>query len=130
MITFLYVALASLLICQLSMTVIRLRREYQISTGDAGNRELVNAIAAQSNAIEYLPIGLLLLIGIEINTANIILVHVSGILLLAGRVIHAHAMRGNNLKQRVLGMQMTFYTLYALAILNIIYLPWARLTSV
>lgn len=75
--------------------------------GDGGNEDLKVAIAAQTNAIEYIPIALLLLFALEYNNANIIIVHLMGLTLITGRIIHARGILCVDLKTRVLGMRIT-----------------------
>lgn len=127
MVFVLYVVLGVAIIVYLSMRVIKLRRFYKISVGDGSIVELQQAIVAQLNAVEYLPIGLILLLSLEVNSANIILVHVSGIALIIGRIVHARGMLLDVLKMRVIGMFITFYTLITMAVLNLVYLPYGKL---
>jgi hypothetical protein len=119
-----YVAILALLICGLSLNVIKLRRQNRVSLGDGGHDALKIAIAAQSNAVEYIPVTLLLLIMLEYNQASLLLVHFAGITFTLGRIIHARSLLASNLKGRVLGMQITLYLIIALAILNLFYLPY------
>ncbi len=123
----LYASLSAILICWLSLNVIKKRRKYRVSIGDGGNEELSTAIAAQLNAIEYIPIALLLLFALEYNQASIWIVHLFGVALIVGRTIHAHNLLSENLKGRVLGMQITIYTIIGLAVLNIVFLPYNKL---
>ncbi len=127
MISAIYASISAFLICWLSLNVIKKRRKNRISIGDGENEELKTAMAAQSNAIEYIPIALLLLFALEYNEANIWIIHLLGIALITGRVIHAHNLLSDNLKGRVLGMQITIYTIIGLALLNIGYLPYTKL---
>jgi len=122
-----YASVSAFLITWLSLNVIRKRRENRVSIGDGGNVELKTAIAAQSNAIEYIPIALLLLFALEYNEANILIVHFLGLSLIAGRIIHARGIISDTLNVRVLGMQITFFTIIMLAITNLIYLPYENL---
>ena len=122
-----YASLSALLICWLSLNVIKKRRKYRVSIGDGGNIELRTAMAAQLNSIEYIPIALLLLFALEYNEANIWIVHLFGVSLIAGRAIHAHNLLSENLKGRVLGTQITIYTIIGLAVLNIAFLPYKKL---
>ena len=62
MLSSLYAALAALLIVRLSLGVIKLRRAHKVRLGDGGVPELEAAIRAQGNAVEYLPISLILLL--------------------------------------------------------------------
>ena len=84
-------------------------------------------MAAQSNSIEYIPIALLLLFALEYNDANLLIVHLFGLLLITGRIIHAKGILSEAMKIRVLGMHITIYTIIGLAITNFIYLPYEKL---
>lgn len=123
----LYASLLALLICYLSLKVIKQRRSNKISLGDGGVEELRIAIAAHANAVEYIPIFLLLLFALEYNQAGLILVHAFGIAFLVGRVLHAHGILTSQLRRRVLGMQITLYSIIALAITNFLFLPYNKL---
>ncbi|MFB1488637.1 MULTISPECIES: MAPEG family protein [unclassified Thiocapsa] len=125
-----YASLSAFLIVWLSLNVIKVRRTKQVSVGDGGDAELKTAMAAQSNALEYLPISLLLLFALEYNGAFLVLVHSLGVLLLVGRVIHARAMLTSHLKRRVLGMQITIWVLIGLALANLIFIPYGKLVPV
>ena len=127
MISALYIALSAIIIGQLSMTVIKARRKFKVSVGDGGNQVLQLAICAQTNAVEYLPIGMLLLLALELNAANNLIIHALGLALIVGRILHAKAMLADNLKRRVLGMQITFYTLMVMVVMNMVYLPYEKL---
>jgi len=122
MITSIYASLAVLLIVRLSISVIKLRRKYRISLGDGGNEELQLAIRTHANALEYIPITLLLLLMLELNGAPKILIHLLGLVLITGRIIHAIGLSGKDLQKRVLGMQITVFLLIGLAILNLVFL--------
>ena len=88
-ITGLYAALAALLIIILAVRVMLRRTSAKIGIGDGGDHELHKRIRAHANAVEYLPIGLILLLLVELNQTTIMLVHVFGICLLLGRTLHA-----------------------------------------
>lgn len=119
-----YASLSAFLVVWLSLNVIKARRTKQVSVADGGDDELKTAMAAQSNALDYLPIALLLLFTLEYNRALLVLVHTLGIVLLVGRVIHAKAMLTNNLQRRVLGMQITIWVIIGLAIANLFFIPY------
>jgi uncharacterized membrane protein YecN with MAPEG domain len=121
MITSIYASLAVLLIMRLTLSVIKLRRKNRISVGDGGNEELQLAIRTHANAVEYIPITLMLLLTLELNGAPKILIHLLGATLIIGRIFHALGLPAKDLKKRVLGMQITIYLLIALAILNILF---------
>jgi MAPEG family. len=89
MITSIYASLAALLIVRLTLSVIKLRRKNRVSVGDGGNEGLQLAIRAHANAVEYIPIALMLLLTLELNGAPKILIHILGATLLIGRILHA-----------------------------------------
>lgn len=61
MISVVYALLSAFFIVWLSLNVIKKRRSCKVSIGDGGIEKLKLAIAAQSNAIKYIPIVLILL---------------------------------------------------------------------
>jgi uncharacterized membrane protein YecN with MAPEG domain len=117
-----YSALLGLVFVALSIRTLRLRRRLRIPLGDGGNDLRLRAIRTHANFAEYVPLGLLLLAGIEFVDAAAWLVHVSGISLLAGRLIHAFGVSrpAEVLAFRVAGMALTF-TSYLVAAGSILY---------
>lgn len=109
-ITPIYAALLTLLLIFLSAQVIIYRRRNRLSLGDEGDRRLLRLMRAHGNCAEYAPLGLILLALVEAKAAPAIAVHLLGLLLLAGRVIHAIGFSGENLimRLRVFGMVLTF----------------------
>jgi uncharacterized membrane protein YecN with MAPEG domain len=55
---------------------------------------------------------------LEISQSPIWLIHLLGVVFLTGRLIHANGVSKANIKQRILGMQITLWILITLAILN------------
>lgn len=88
-ITGFYAALAAIIIALLSLNVGRTRTSSGIFIGDGGHAGLLGATRAHGNAVEYLPIGLLLMLCLELEHGSIILLHVIGIMLIASRLLHA-----------------------------------------
>ena len=88
-ITPLYVALAAVILLVLTFRVIRLRRRLEIGLGTGGNAEMEKAVRSHGNFIEYAPIGLILLASAELSGAAAGWVQAIGILLIAGRLLHA-----------------------------------------
>lgn len=130
MITALYASLCALLIVKLSLGVIAVRRQRKIGLGDGGDEELQAAIRAQGNATEYIPITLILMFLLENIVVYNWIIHLAGITLLTGRIIHAIGIKNNDLKKRVLGMKITLYLIIALSILNIVYFALAYLMPI
>ena len=129
MISSFYAALLALWVVWLSLQVIKLRRAKKVVLGDGGEPELQTAIRAQGNATEYIPISLILLILLELNDAHPALLHLGGISILIGRLIHAKALIAEDLRYRVLGMKITIFTIIGLACLNFVYGLYANLSS-
>ena len=126
MVTAIYASVLSIIMCWLSLNVIKARRRNKVAYADGGIEELIVARSAQSNAVDYIPITLILLFLIEYNGANIWLIHIAGICFVIGRIIHCISILSENLKGRAIGMQITVLTIVSLALLNILYLPYAK----
>ena len=117
--SFIYVALSAFVLYKISINVISERRKNKISFGDDGNRTLMRRIRAQGNFIEYTPIFLISLIGIEWigYVKNIpyylIYVHLLGIVFILGRIFHPISLYQKKISFRRIGMRITFYSLIA-----------------
>lgn len=126
MTTAIYACILAALICWLSFNVIKCRRRNRVLYADGECKELIIARSAQSNAVDYCPIAIMLLLFLELNGGHLWLLHAVGITFVTGRVIHAHGILQESLKGRVRGMQITFYMLFALIGLNLFYLPYSK----
>ncbi|MCB1559736.1 MAG: MAPEG family protein [Xanthomonadales bacterium] len=84
-----YCALSVLLVLVLAMRVVTVRRSEQIGIGDDGNRRLARRIRVHANALENLPLALLLLVLLEMSGVASAWIHGLGATLLAARVWHA-----------------------------------------
>jgi uncharacterized membrane protein YecN with MAPEG domain len=120
-ITGLYAALLALLMLGLAARVMFLRRNTSIGLGDGGNRTLACAVRAHGNAIEYVPIGLILLLVLELNQTLPLLLHLFGIVLLVGRVAHALGLSSTPGMSagRAVGAALTLLVLLAMALMLI-----------
>ncbi|MGR3493866.1 MAPEG family protein [Citreimonas sp.] len=109
-VTALYAGLLALIYVFLSMRVINTRKSARVSFGDGGNAELNRRIRIHGNFAEYAPMGIILLGLSELHGAPAVAVHVLGLALLAGRVLHAVALTPETPKMgmRVTGMMLTF----------------------
>lgn len=121
-ITTFYASTLALFFVWLSLNVIKLRRRFRVRLGDGDNAELLAAISAQSNAAQYIPFTLLIIALLEINNGHGMLVHLFGLMLLSGRIIHARGILKNQIPLRVKGMQLTLFTLIGAAIANLLLL--------
>jgi hypothetical protein len=95
MLTGLYAALCALLVFALSLRIALLRKRLRIGIGDGGDAGLARAIRAQANAIEYVPLLLVMLLIAENNGAGVAFVHACGAGLLLARVLHAVGLSGS-----------------------------------
>lgn len=85
----LYAGLLALIFLALAVRVVRLRRTLQVGIGSGGHDALDRAVRAHANFSEYVPLALILLVLVEIGTAAPAwLLHLLGVVLLVGRVLH------------------------------------------
>jgi uncharacterized membrane protein YecN with MAPEG domain len=117
-ITSFYAALLALLFIFLSKRVITIRREERISSGDGNNPRLCRTIAVHNNFAQYVPFALLLITFVELSAAPVWLVHLLGLLLLAGRVLHIYGVgrEPENFRMRTWAMMITFAVLAIAAV--------------
>ena len=109
-ITALYAALLAVLFIVLSVRTLSYRRSRKVEIGDGGDRELLRRIRVHSNFAEYVPIALILIGFAESLGLWAPAVHGLGVLLLAGRAVHAYGLSQTPhiLAMRVAGMAATF----------------------
>lgn len=88
-ITAFYAALSALLIVVLAIRVTLYRRSARIGIGDNGDHALAKRIRAHANAVELIPIALILLLTAELLAIEAMWLHVFGIATVLGRVLHA-----------------------------------------
>ncbi len=124
-----YVVLLALLMCWLALNVVNARRKNKVPYADGGVTELQIARSAHSNAAEYIPITMLLLLILEYNGAPLWLVHCVGVAFVVGRLMHCRAILVENLSLRVIAMQITIFSIITLSVLNVIYLPFSKMFS-
>ncbi|KDM90233.1 MAPEG family protein [Photobacterium galatheae] len=124
MATSFFASVLALWLCWLSIQVIKARRRHQIGYGDGEGKakDLQLACSAQSNAVNYIPIALILLFLLEESGGADWLIVIAGLVFTAGRVIHGRGILADSLKGRVLGMQLTLWPIIALAVLNLLFL--------
>ncbi|NND45556.1 MAG: hypothetical protein HKN58_09550 [Xanthomonadales bacterium] len=120
-VTAMYAGLLGLLLILLSAQVSRQRRRARVSLGLGGDTELERAARAQGNFIEYVPLGLLLLLLLEPEITRLWILHVLGTMLLLGRILHAIGMypRGRAIKGRFWGTALTWLMILGASFLNL-----------
>lgn len=109
-ITAFYASLLAALFVLLSIRVIAQRREAKVEIGPGDSKELLRRMRVHANFAEYAPFALVLLALAESLKVPSPLLHVVGLILVAGRYIHAYGLSQNphNLRLRVWGMTLTF----------------------
>jgi uncharacterized membrane protein YecN with MAPEG domain len=118
-ITGIYVALATLLVLVLAGRVSTGRGVTKINLGDGGHPDLLLRIRAHANALENLPLALLLLLMLELNQTQPLWLHVFGCLLIAARIAHAIGMSksGKESVGRLVGTAVTWTVMLVMALL-------------
>ena len=118
-ITAFYSALLGLFFVFLSFRVIGWRRLKSVELGHGEDSELLRRMRVHANFAEYVPFALLLMAIAESMTAPRPLIHVAGLILIAGRLMHAYGLSQTPhiLRLRVGGMILTFTALALSAII-------------
>ncbi len=121
-ITPIYAALIAFLYVALSVNVIRQRRMGKISVGDHGDKAMIKAMRTHANCAEYAPFALLLIAMVELQDAGGWLVNLLGMLLLAGRLLHAYGFGKTPqiIILRQIGMGLTFTAILLAAMANLV----------
>lgn len=129
-VTSIYAALLVLLFVALSVRTLRLRGSLRISLGDGGNPQMLRAIRVHANFAEYAPLGLLVLLLLETQRAEVWLLHGLGLCLLCGRVLHAYGVGQPKAAGafRVAGMALTLTMLTVSAVALMLYAIRAGVT--
>jgi uncharacterized membrane protein YecN with MAPEG domain len=112
-ITAFYAALLAVLFLVLSVRVIGWRRESRVEFGHGEDSELLRRMRVHANFAEYVPFTLLLMALAESMAPPHVLLHVAGLLLVAGRLLHAYGVSQFPpvMRYRVYGMWLTFVAL-------------------
>jgi hypothetical protein len=118
-ITAFYAALLGLFFVFLSFRVIGWRRLKSVELGHGEDSELLRRMRVHANFAEYVPFTLLLMAIAESMTAPRPLIHIAGLILIAGRLMHAYGLSQTPhiLRLRVGGMILTFTALALSAII-------------
>lgn len=111
--------LLGLLAAALTVNVGRLRGKKHINLGDGGDPEMIAAIRAHGNFMEFVPLTLLL-IYVASDFHGFRTVAILSVLLLLARVMHAGGMLGLVPKGRVIGAVGTTLVLGVTGILLIV----------
>ena len=88
-ITALWTGLLGLLMLGLAMRVVRARVTEKVIFGDGGSAVLLQRIRVHGNFVEYVPMGIVLLLVLELNGATPLVLHSLGAGLFVARLLHA-----------------------------------------
>jgi hypothetical protein len=123
-ITAFYAALLGVFFFYLTVLVIQGRFSNKIPLGDNNDKHFRQLVRAHGNFAEYTPFILVLMLIAEINQSQPMWLHIAGVSLLFGRVLHSLGLRrhAGTSWQRVAGMLLTFVALLEMAVLNLLVL--------
>ena len=117
----LWTGLHLILLLVLSLLVVRQRQKHKIAFGDEGVPELAQSVRAFGNATEYVPAALIGLAALAIAGAPPLAIHLAGVTLFLGRVVHAFGLStsGGTSFARAIGIVLTWaaYVFLAAALL-------------
>lgn len=118
-ITALYAGLNALVVLALAFLVVRQRAKTHLGIGEGpAEGPLHRAIRAHANAVENVPLGLVLLVVLELSGASVMLLHGVGAGLLLGRVLHGFGLSrsGGESLPRLVGTILTWLALIVAAV--------------
>lgn len=122
MITMLYAGLCALLVIVLALRVVQSRTRARVGIGHGGDEALERRVRVHANAIENLPIALILLGGVELNGFPDVLVHIFGATLLISRLAHAWGLSKTSGRSygRFVGTVGTWLVMLVMALMAIV----------
>ena len=114
-----YAAILVLIFVLLSIRVIQMRGSAKIGLGHGNNPAMERRIRVHGNFAEYVPLALVLLLCMELQSQSRILIHVLCIALVAARVIHAIGVTpvNENFPMRVVSVLTTFAVLVVASVM-------------
>ena len=120
-ITALYAGILSLIMVALAINVTIHRAKLRVPMGDGGNPIMLRMIRLHGNAIEYIPLALVLMAIYELNGGWHIALHIAGIAMVAARLIQTAGMWSTEVAGagRRVGQSLTWLSLIGLALLNL-----------
>ena len=116
-----YGAILALIIVALGINVTVHRVKLKVPLGDGGNKEMLRMIRLHGNAVEYIPLAIVMMAVYEINGGSHLALHIIGVALIAGRLIQTAAMWSTEIAGpgRGTGQTLTWLSIAGLAVLNL-----------
>ncbi len=107
--TAIYAAILAIFYVAMSFYVIVTRAKTDVLVGDGGNPQMLVAMRRHGNMTEYVPFALLMMALAEIMGLGAFWLHICGVALIAGRLIHPFGIKPENspLVPRVTGVLAT-----------------------
>ncbi len=107
-ITLISAAFAALINIWLAARCGKARRAAGMNHGDGGDMLLIKRMRAQANFVEYTPFALILILALELSGKGGLLLALSALIFLLGRIAHAMGMEADEAGPlRVVGMITT-----------------------
>ena len=122
-ITALYAGILAPLFLLLTFRVVFGRQKARVGIGDGGDAQLIRRIRVHGNFCETVPYALILMLLAESMKSPRPALHLAGICLVFGRLLHAYGVSQDKetLAYRVTGMSLTFLAIAIAAINCLIY---------
>lgn len=117
-----YGSFLALIVIILGLRVVRFRQVEQVGFGyENGSRAMQCSVRAHANAVENIPIALLLLLMLELNGLQNWMLHLFGTLFVCARILHAWGLsRSTGVGfGRFYGTALTWITMLAMLLANI-----------
>src|SRR5690349_14181318 len=117
-VTAFYAALLGLLVVVLAFRVVQFRWTRKVGIGDGGDRDMLRRIRAHANAIENVPMALLLLLLLELTNMDRAWLHGFGIALVVARLLHAFGLSrsAGTSFGRLVGTALTWAAMIAMCV--------------
>jgi uncharacterized membrane protein YecN with MAPEG domain len=121
LITSLYASILAMLVIFLAYKVVDFRRTKSVGIGDNGDKGGLRAIRVHANAVEYIPMMVILMGIYEINGGSTLVLHIIGAIAVVSRLLHATGLSksAGTTFGRFVGTLLTWMITLVLAGINI-----------
>lgn len=120
-VTPIYAGLLGLFLVFLSVRVIRARRSLRVALGHGDQPAVERVMRVQANFVEYVPLTLLLVALAEWQGVAPAVLHLMGLALVIGRLLHAWGVSRapEDFRFRTAGMSLTFIAVVTASVTNL-----------
>jgi len=124
MITALYASICGLLVVFMAVRVSYTRGKQKVDLGDGGKDAMLRAIRVHGNAMEYIPLSLILLFFLELQGSAHWFLHALGVTLVVSRLLHMQGlMQSAKLTPgRLVGTGLTWTLLVVMSLDNMMHI--------